>query len=205
MKVPCCSTLLWGQGYSPAPEPSGMGFERLAVATKNSRRPSQSWMLHICGLLHLPLWPFQQRIQGISCGKMMAEESSGNVVVCPPTLGVPPLSQMDTVGARQIELCGQRAACWAMKALSFDNSHTEGMASQGWSSILKQETQAPSSNIPPKPRRRGASGDGRKGAQKETRSEPGPLQCSPLTPSGLGGPKPDLAEEHSLLGMRLRF
>lgn len=31
----------------------------------------------------------------------MAEESSGDVVVCPPTLGVPPLSQMDTVGARQ--------------------------------------------------------------------------------------------------------
>lgn len=31
----------------------------------------------------------------------MAEESSGDVVVFPLILGVPPLSQMDTVGARQ--------------------------------------------------------------------------------------------------------
>lgn len=205
MKVPCCSTLLWGQGYSPAPEPSGMGFEKLALATKNTGRASRSWMLHICGLLDLPLWPFQQRIQGISCGKMMAEESSGDVVVCPPTLGVPLWVKWTPWEPGGLEPCGQRAACRAMKALSFDNSHTEGMASQGRSSILKQETQASSSNIPPKPRRRGASGEGRKGTQKETQSEPGPLQCSPLTNTGLGGPKPDLAEERSLLGMRLRF
>jgi len=44
-----------------------------------------------------------------------------------------------------------------------------------------------------------------KGAQNETRSKPGSHQCSPLTNTGLGGLKPNLAEESSLLGMRLRF
>lgn len=79
-----CSTLLWGQGYSLAPEPSGMGFEKLAVAAKNTGHPFPSQTPRICGLLDLPLRPFQQRIQGISCGKMMAEERGGDVVVCPP-------------------------------------------------------------------------------------------------------------------------
>ena len=74
----------------------------------------------------------------------------------------------------RLELCGQRAAYCTIKALSFDNSHTEDMASQGWYSILKQETRAPSSILPPKPTRKRSP---RKGKERELRTKQGASQA----------------------------
>lgn len=47
----------------------------------------------------------------------------------------------------RFKLCGQRAAHWAIRALSFDAGHTEDMASQEETHILK-ETSAPSTTFP---------------------------------------------------------
>lgn len=63
----------------------------------------------------------------------------------------------------RLKLWGQRAAHWAINALSFDVSHTEDMASQGWNTALSYRRHVP---LPPfflpNLGKRGAPGEGRK-------------------------------------------